>query len=250
MQLTPGQNFRYLDSADTQKLLEQGWGNPDGSGTLGMLIPDKVNPLSAEGWGIILEYSNDGYISDKEASTINYQKLLRQMQDQAESNNSERKKQGYEAVHLKGWAAEPRYDASSHKLYWAKDLQFGDTSEHTLNYNIRVLGRKGVLNMNVVAGMNQLAMVQQSTPSILQTVNFTRGNRYEDYVAGQDKLADYGIAALIAGGAAATAVKTGLLAKLLLLLVGLKKFAVLIVVAIAGFFRRLVSPKNPYQSGE
>jgi uncharacterized membrane-anchored protein len=46
---------------------------------------------------------------------------------------------------------------------------------------------------------------------------------------------------LIAGGIAA---KTGLLAKLFLVLLGLKKFLIVIVVAVGGFFSRLLGRKG------
>ena len=67
---------------------------------------------------------------------------------------------GYEPIELVGWATPPRYDSRTHKLYWAKELKFGDSDENTLNYNIRILGRRGVLVLNAVAGMSQLALVQ------------------------------------------------------------------------------------------
>ena len=65
--------------------------------------------------------------------------------------NEEREKQGFERVTLIGWAEPPSYDAAAHKLYWAKELAFADNPDHTLNYNIRVLGRRGVLVLNAYA---------------------------------------------------------------------------------------------------
>jgi uncharacterized membrane-anchored protein len=105
-----------------------------------------------------------------------------------------------------------------------------------------VLGRKGVLELNAVAAMRDLPTIKQEMPKVLAQTNFTDGNRYNDFNASTDKLAAYGVAALVAGGIAA---KAGLFAKLGLMLLALKKFIVIGLVAVAGFFRKLfgVKPK-------
>src|SRR6266581_5803290 len=94
----------------------------------------------------------------------------------------------------------PHYDSASHKLYWAKDLRFGGDSGRTLNYNIRVLGRRGVLVLNAVAAMDQLESVKRDMAKVIGFVEFNGGHRYADFIPGTDKVAEYGIAALIAGG--------------------------------------------------
>src|SRR5205814_4303057 len=112
--------------------------------------------------------------------------------------------QGYAAMELIGWAAPPRYDKAAHKLYWAKELKFSGETGNTLNYNIRVLGRRGVLVLNAVAAMLQLPEIEKNTPKILAAIDFNPGNRYADFSeASGDKVASYGIAALVAGGVAA-----------------------------------------------
>jgi len=138
-------------------------------------------------------------------------------------------KEGYDAIELVGWASPPRYDSVAKKLYWAKELKFGDSSEHTLNYNLRLLGRRGVLVLNAVANMDQLKLVESATPAILAAVNFQDGHRYADYKDGSDKVATYGLAALVAGGVAA---KAGLFKGLLVALLALKKLLVVGVIAL------------------
>jgi len=235
-------DFRYLSPGDTQKLIEQGWGNPPGSAakTLGMLIPASKNPLERGGWGVVITYTEDGHVADDDADKIDYADLLKQMQEGATAANEERKKKGYPTVTLVGWAEPPHYDKSAHKIYWAKDLEFGDTGGHTLNYFIRVLGRKGVLELNAVAGMDQLDQVKRDMGQVIGFATFGDGNRYADFDASTDKVAAYGLAALVAGGIAA---KAGLFAKLLAALVALKKFILLGVAAIAGFFGKLFKKK-------
>ena len=237
-------DFRYLAPDDTQKLIEQGWGNPPGSGagTLGMIIPAATNPLERGGWGVVVTYTEDGHVEDDDADKIDYNDLLKKMQDASKAANEQRKKNGYPAVQLAGWAEPPHYDKSAHKIYWAKDLEFGDGGQHTLNYFIRVLGRKGVLELNAVSSMDQLAQVKRDMNAILGFATFNDGNRYTDFNASTDKVAAYGLAALVAGGIAA---KAGLFAKLLALLVAAKKLIFVAVAAVAGFFGKLFKKKPP-----
>ncbi|NVE01506.1 DUF2167 domain-containing protein [Massilia sp. BJB1822] len=232
-------SFRYLPPDDAARLLTQGWGNPPGLKSLGMVLPVDVNPLSAEGWGVIITYDKDGHVKDDDADSIDYAKLLKEMQEGIEEANAERKKQGYHAMHLRGWAEQPSYDKASHKLYWAKELSNDTDSQNSLNYNIRVLGREGVLVLNAVAGMEQIKAVKAEMQKVTAFTDFTAGNRYADFNASTDKVAEYGLAALVAGGVAG---KLGLFGKLLALLVAFKKLifvgAAALVAGIAKFFGR------------
>jgi uncharacterized membrane-anchored protein len=231
-------DFRYLSPADTSRVL-QAWGNPPDAQTLGMIVPAGVSPLAHESWGVVVTYDKDGHVKDDDADGIDYAKLLKTMQDNLAESNPERKKQGYPAMTLVGWAETPHYDKASHKLYWAKELQSDDSAQHGLNYNIRVLGREGVLVLNAVAGLDQLGQIKTEMQKVTTATNFTAGNQYGDFNGSTDKVAEYGIAALVAGGIAA---KLGLFAKLFGLLLAFKKIVV-IGVAAAGswlykFFKR------------
>jgi len=231
-------SFRYLDAQETETVLRT-WGNPPGSKTLGMLVPAGISVFDPASWAVVITYDEDGYVKDDEAAKIDYADLLAQMQRGARDENQERKKAGYPPVELVGWAEPPHYDSASHTLYWAKDLRFGTDTIHTLNYNIRVLGRRGVLVLNAVATMDQLGSVKNDMTNVIGFVDFNDGHRYTDFVAG-DKVAEYGIAALIAGGVAA---KAGLFKVLLGALIALKKLIVVALVAVAAFLRRLFRRK-------
>jgi uncharacterized membrane-anchored protein len=222
--------FLFLNPADTSTVLTKIWGNPpSGDRTLGMLIPADKKPTEPDGWGVIITYEEDGYVKDDEAAKINYDSLLKDMQKGTREASKAREKKGYPPIELVGWAAKPHYDAATHKLYWAKELKFEGAEENTLNYNIRILGRRGVLVLNAVAGMNQLADIESQTPKILSMVNFQEGHRYADFNASTDKVATYGIAALVTGGVLA---KGGFFKVLLASVLALKKGAIVLVVGI------------------
>src|ERR1051326_1087564 len=152
--------FHYLDPRNTETLLHKLWGNPSDGDTLGMITPKDFDPLGDSSWAVVLSFDEDGYVKDDDAAKINYDDLMKKMKDGMREENKERTKSGYDAIELIGWAAPPRYDAATHKMYWAKELKFGDEPEHTLNYNIRMLGRRGVLVVNAVGSMGQLKEIE------------------------------------------------------------------------------------------
>jgi uncharacterized membrane-anchored protein len=232
-------SFRYLNPQDTDRLLVA-WGNPPGSQTLGMIVPADVDPLSNESWGVVVTYDKDGHVKDDDADGIDYAKLLKDMQEGSAAANAERKKQGYPGMQLAGWAEAPHYDKAAHKLYWAKDLLNEDSGHHGLNYNIRVLGREGVLVLNAVADMGQLGQIRSEMQKVTAFTNFTAGNRYADFNEKTDKVAEYGIAALVAGGVAA---KLGLFAKLAALLLAFKKLLIIAVAAVGSAIWKLFKRK-------
>ena len=233
--------FRYLNPTDTETVLRQLWHNPGGKGTLGMIVPAGFDPLGGDSWAVIVTFDEDGYVKDDDAAKINYADLLKDMQAGTLEASKEREKEGYSAIALVGWAATPRYDAATHKMYWAKEIKFGDSPEHTLNYNIRMLGRRGVLVLNAVASMSQLKQVEAATPELLRMVDFQEGHRYADFTESTDKTAAYGIAALVAGG---IAVKTGLLKGLWIAILAGKKFIIIAAIAVAGWVKKILGKRN------
>jgi uncharacterized membrane-anchored protein len=228
-----GDGFSFLDKKDAMKLLHDLWNNPENDQVLGILVPTDIPVTDENLWAVVFTYEEDGHVKDDDAEEIKYDELLSTMKEQTEANNAERVKAGYDAMHLVGWAQTPFYDKAQHKLHWAKDLTFGDGTNHTLNYNIRMLGRKGVLVLNVVGSIEQLPEIKSKVNSIMASTNFIAGSRYEDFDESNDKIAEYGIAGLIAGGVLA---KTGLLAKIGLILVKAWK---VIALAVAGGFGAL-----------
>jgi uncharacterized membrane-anchored protein len=235
--LTVPDGIEFLNGRDAHTVLVKLWDNPPMPDPLGLLMPVNTGPLSPDSWGVIITYEEDGYVKDQDAEKIDYADLLKQMQKDVRAANQEREKQGYPVVDLIGWAAPPHYDKAMHKLYWAKQLKFGGGNEDTLNYNIRILGRRGVLILNAVATMSQLSEIERNAPEILAALDFNPGHRYADFSeASGDKVASYGIAALVAGGVAA---KLGLFKGLWIFALGAKKFVIIGVVALGAFLRKL-----------
>ena len=233
-------SFYYLNPQDTRKVLVDLWGNPPGGNdqTLGMLFPSNASPLDHDAWGVTIEYEEDGYVSDEDADDIDYDDLLADLKQETENASKQRVQQGYEAIELIGWAAKPYYDKNTHKLHWAKEIKFGDSEPHTLNYNIRVLGRKGVLVLNFIASMDQKALIDSRIDTVLALAEFNQGSQYADFDPSIDKVAAYGIGALVAGKVIA---KTGLIAAALIFM---KKFGIILLVGAGVLLRKLFGKKT------
>ena len=221
--------FRYLDATDSRKLLVDIWGNPPevASDVIGMVIPTGFGQDEEHSWGATISFNESGYIKDEEPD---YNDLLKKIKDAQEQNNPEREKAGYRPLHILGWAQPPHYDKDAKKLYWAKELQSGDNAQHGLNYDIRILGRRGALEFSIIAAMEQLGQINNVVPSLLATVNFKEGHRYADFNPKTDKVAAFGLAGLIGGGLLLA--KVGGLKWLFALLLAAKKFVIVGVVAV------------------
>ncbi|MCA9635806.1 MAG: DUF2167 domain-containing protein [Myxococcales bacterium] len=237
-----GDEFRYLGPADAERVLTEGWGNPPGSETLGMIVPADLSPIEPlRGWGVIITYSEEGHVSDDDADEIDYDELLSQLKEGTEAGNTSRTAQGYPAMHLVGWAEQPRYAREIHSLYWAQELEVDGAPEHSLNYAIRVLGRKGVLELNAVSGIGQLAAIRPEMEKVYALVEFNEGNRYIDFDPDIDDVATYGIAGLIAGK---VATKVGLWAGLMKLLIAGKKLLIFLALGLVAGAKALFGRKK------
>lgn len=235
-----GADFRYLDPTQTDRVLQL-WGNPANTQTLGLVVPEGVSPVQDDAWAVVLTSVEDGHVNDDDANDLNFDEVLEEMKRDSRTASERRVQMGLSPLTLVGWAERPHYDRATHILYWAKDLE-GSPGEHTLNYAMRVLGRTHVLELNAVSSMGQLAMVRGRMESLRQRVTFEQGRRYSDFVPSTDRVAAYGIGALIAGKVIA---KTGILKMLFAALVAGKKLVVAGFAALAAGVRSLFGKKAP-----
>jgi uncharacterized membrane-anchored protein len=99
-----------------------------------------------------------------------------------------------------------------------------------VNYNVRLLGRKGVTKVTLIEERERIDATLPKFRDILGSHRYTSGESYAEYRQG-DRIAKYGLGALVLGGTAAAAAKFGLLGPVV---VFLKKGWKLVAVAVAG----------------
>lgn len=190
--------FRYLGVTQSHRVLEELWGNPK-SETMGMIFPEKGGPMDANAWAFDINFEDIGYVKDEDADKIDYADLLKTMKKDGVEENKLRVEQGFVPINIIGWAATPYYDKTTKTLHWARELKFGDADVHTLNYNLRVLGRKGVLSMNAIGEMQHLEEIKKSVPAILNSASFESGFAYSDFNPELDDVAAWTVGGLVAG---------------------------------------------------
>jgi uncharacterized membrane-anchored protein len=191
------EGYGFLNPPDTKKLMEL-MQNPS-SGREYFFSPQGMP------WFAVLEYEQTGYIKDDEK--IDPDALLESIRRGTEASNKERQSRGWNALTIVGWKFAPRYDASTKRLEWAIDARSSDGGS-VVNYNTRILGRHGVTSATLVASPEQLDQAVKEFNVAIHNFNYVDGERYDEYKQG-DKVAEYGLAALVTGGAAAVAVKSG-----------------------------------------
>lgn len=197
-QLKVPAGFKYLDAEQSHFVLEEFWGNPPQTND-GMLFLADAELLDENNWAFIISYENEGHIDDSDAKDIKYDELLTQMKEDTKEGSKERVKMGYGSIELVAWASPPYYDTEKKTLHWAKELRFDAAEKSTLNYDVRILGRLGLISMNAVGNMSNLEQVKSSIPAILTAVEFTEGNKYWNFDSNVDKVAAVGIGGLVAG---------------------------------------------------
>lgn len=199
VQLNIPRGFRFIDAKQSRYVLEDLWQNLKDSSILGMVFPDSAGPLSDGTWAFVLTFQDIGYVKDGDADKINYTDLLKQMRDDNKEVNALRAAQGMSKFNLVGWAQPPFYDKEQKVLHWAREFHAEGADKNTLNYDIRVLGRKGVLSINAIATMDQLPIVKANIGNVLNMASFTDGNAYKDFDSNVDEVAAWTIGSLVAG---------------------------------------------------
>lgn len=218
--------FKFLNAAQSQFVLHDVWGNPSDPEVLGMIWPENNTPFTDTSYAFVISYDNIGYVKDNDAKSEDYGKMMTDLKAGQGKENEERTKEGYPTIEIIGWAEQPYYDDKQKVLHWARELKFANHDANTLNYEVRVLGRKGVLCLEAVGDMNELPLVNNDINAVLGMASFTPGNRYSDYNSGTDKVAEYTVGGLVAG---AILTKVGFWAILL-------KFAKIIIAGIIAAF--------------
>ncbi len=211
---------RYLDAAGTNKYLE----------LTGNLPEDQSYMIAATSgnWFTVYSFNDIGYVKDDEK--IDADALLKSLRENQEAANEERKLKGLDALTVQGWAVPPHYDPATHNLEYGITLRTG-TSDN-VNYHLRMLGRRGVMDAALITSPEYLKEDLAEFKAANQGFNYAAEENYASFAEG-DKVSEYGLAALVTGGAAAAVVKGGLLKGLL---AGLAAFWKLIAVGVVAFF--------------
>ena len=222
--------YVFLGERDSSRFLQL-MGNPPGKGYY-LLAPESL------GWFSVFSFDAEGYVKDNEK--IDADDLLKSLKSSDEASNEQRKKLGMETLYTDGWQVLPHYNTEAKRLEWGLRLKTG-SGETSINYTARLLGRTGVMSATLVSSPEDLAADTKEFQAALTSFDYNSGEKYAEFKEG-DKIAEYGLAALVLGGAAAVATKKGFWGALIAFIVAAKKLAIGAVIAafvgIKAFFSR------------
>lgn len=228
------EEYMFLDAKATKVFLEENQNIPDGD-ELGAILKIGENN---EYWFAVFSYSDTGHVDDSDRGKIDADGLMKSMKKGNEQGNAARRKRGWTELKLEGWHQAPYYDPATNNLTWATRLN--SSGNPVINHSVRLLGRTGTMSVALVADPSGIDAATSEFNDVLRGYSYNQGQRYAEFVKG-DKLAGYGLTALIAGGAGAAAIKSGLLQKMW-------KAIVLLVVAVGAalkkFFAALFGKKE------
>ena len=227
------EGFVFLDSKQSKKLIVDYWNNPESrmSNVLGTLIPKGAKAFYQISLAYVISYDNCGYIKDDDANSIDYGELLKQLQQECKNENDSLPKE--QRMWLTGWAVPPQYISSSHTLIWAKS--FNSESGIVVNYDMRILGKDGLISVNAVISYTDIGEVKELQNLIVNSIQYNNGFKYSDFDETRDKVSDWTIGGLIAGGVLA---KTGFFTKIGILLLKMWKIVVIGLIGIGAAIRR------------
>ena len=189
--------YVFLGERDTRRFIEL-MGNPPSDNHY-LIAPKALN------WFAVFSFNESGYVKDDEK--IDADALLKQMKENDGPSNEERKNLGMELLYTDGWQVEPHYDTETKRLEWGMRLRTA-AGQMNINYTSRILGCSGVMSAVLVSGVQSLDQDTREFKAVMQNFSYNSGETYAEFKQG-DKIAEYGLAALILGGAAAVATKKG-----------------------------------------
>jgi uncharacterized membrane-anchored protein len=199
-QLTIPAGFKFLNAEQSKYIISEVWRQSPQPDLAGMLFPQSGDPLNKNSYAVIINYEPRGFVKDIDAGRIDYDKVLQNLQRDEADDNAERKTMGYPEIHLVSWVQKPVYDKAYNELYWAKEIQVGNNATTpVISYNIRVLGRNGIITMAADGSTGDLALMNNDMSKVLHMASFTNGNRYADFDVHTDKVAAWTIGTLVTG---------------------------------------------------
>jgi uncharacterized membrane-anchored protein len=212
---------------------------------VGMISPANDN----DHYSIVVQFEDIGYVSDSDAEKLDADSIFKQLKEGNEESNEERKANGFPPLELLRWSEKPRYDKTQHAIVWGLVVHGRSTS---VNYNTRILGRRGVLSLNMVAKEELISKYKPQLEQLLKKVTYMKGQTYADFLPGKDKNSNLSLTGLVLGGGAMAMgvklAKMGILAKFgkvfLGFLIAFKKGAIVLLAALASLLGKLFGRKK------
>lgn len=242
LQLTPDEVF--IPAAEANAIMHA-YGNPASPSRFGLVVSRRDKAL----WLIDVKWIKEGYVRDGDAKDWQPDAMLDNLKQGTENANAERIARGIPAMEITGWVQPPAYDGKTHRLVWSlasHDRGAPAGAAQTINYNTYALGRDGYFSLDLITDDKGIGADKAVARQLLGSLAYARGKRYEDFNGSTDKVAAYGLAALV--GVVAVK-KLGLLALVGAFLLKAWKLGMLAIAGAGAAIRRVFSRKGSGEGG-
>jgi uncharacterized membrane-anchored protein len=233
--------FVFIPQPEAGKLSES-WGNSNSSNLVGLIFSDNDKE---DDYMVVVKYFPEGYIKDDDAKNWDTKELFNSLKEGTEKSNQERVKKGIPELEIVGWVQEPQYNAEKKQMVWAMAAKHKGAEvspdKQSINYNTYILGREGYLTMNLVTRLDKVDLYKPASARLLDSTEFVAGKKYTDFNSTTDKVAEYGLAALVAGVAVK---KIGFFALIAAFALKWIKLLIVAVVGLGALARKLWGKKK------
>lgn len=223
----------FIPAAEADRIMTA-MGNSHSAERFGLV----VGKAKQANWLVDVAWTKEGYVKDGDAKDWHADEMLQSLKEGTEQENAARLARGIPALDVVGWVEPPAYDAAAHRLVWSLSLQDRGApaaQPRTINYNTYALGREGYFSLDLITGSDTIGADKNVARGLLAGLTYVPGKRYQDFNGSTDKVAAYGLAALI--GVVAVK-KLGLLAMAGLFFVKIWKLLLLAFAGLAAGARR------------
>ncbi len=229
------EGYGYMPALPAKKLLiSAGRSEADFDASFAGLVFPMTDQNAS--WCMALSFDKTGHVNDDKLKQYPADKIQELLQQSFDKSNEENRKKGLPDMET-GWIEKPAYDEPSHRFTFAYTRGIKGNPQKNHSFNAVILGREGCLGIETYSPMGDLDVLRAGINAIALSTTFKEGKRYADFNKDTDKLAEYGLMAVVAGAAAKKIGLFSILAKYILGAGG----------ALAGilvYFRKKKSDKN------
>lgn len=192
-------NFRFLDAAQTQKMLKDYWGESNPENHIGIIANKGVSVFAPEAIVFTIDYIPAGHIEENNFELLTHDEFLQHMQHSVDSSNKLRKEAGLESITLHDWALAPVFNEERHHLYWIEDIRIGEEKEERLSANMCLLGRSGYLRLSAITLKTVMPELKKGLDELAASIEFEKEHHYASFLPSHEKTSGIALDALILG---------------------------------------------------
>lgn len=193
------EGFRFLDERDSKKVISGLWGQDIPENSDGAILPPGIGPFSDHNWAYVISFDPIGHICDTIDVTIDSEKLMSKLKQNLVNENLKRQNENRQTMQIVDWEIKPVYDKTIRCLYWAIKYSFSNEIQNEIIYNIKILGRNGVLSIYTQVNEKLGDLPRNNIKDIIRSAKFNPGQEYEAFSENTGSFSKSNLSELITG---------------------------------------------------